>query len=361
MLLGFQKEKVELTKPIPIAIGQIAGFKYVTSVPSHEGESGAPWIDLRTGKVFAVASVIRYGPVGPSYEATPVTLIRRLLSSYTNEDPDVIDRPASPEEAAPPPASLKQAAPPPALAKPPGAQESSLAKPPGAPQASSNFVLASFDVIYFSRPRDKGIVEELLNKQKIKWRRQPGETLDPTNVVTCAGQNSLNGAKWLVGLLLDAGVGIRGIAPQRTPIGNKITIEQYQEYTNQPLLTKDRLLRIQRCPDWSEILSSSITVKNGCSYGFLDVYLRYFHPSTERWVTSARYGLGPLERWTVLDDDGSPVGSGRPYVLAYALDSYSPESAGLPGRQARMLDAIPTDYFFRTQPSVTWGCPKAGN
>src|SRR5205823_6217078 len=104
--------------------------------------------DLRTGKVFAVASVISHAPVGPSYEATPVTLIRRLLSSYMHEEPDVTDRPEN----------LKEAAPPPPPAKPPSAQ------------GSSNFNLASFDVIYFSRPRDRGIVEELLNKQKIKWR-----------------------------------------------------------------------------------------------------------------------------------------------------------------------------------------------
>ena len=83
VLLGFQNGRVEFTVPIPNGTGQLASpSRYVTSIPSHSGESGGPWIDLESGKVFAVASEVQNDPSGPSNEATPVTLIRPSLSAY---------------------------------------------------------------------------------------------------------------------------------------------------------------------------------------------------------------------------------------------------------------------------------------
>jgi hypothetical protein len=96
VLLGFREGKSALTRPIPAAIGSLVGFKYRTSIPSQPGESGGPWIDLKSGRVFALASVVKNSPSDPSNEATPVVLIKSTLRDYfesaglaLDSDPDV--------------------------------------------------------------------------------------------------------------------------------------------------------------------------------------------------------------------------------------------------------------------------------
>lgn len=82
-LLGYQDGQEDLTVPIPVGNGQIdSPVKYVTSVASHFGESGGPWIDLDSGRVFAVAREVRAAPNSPSNESTPVTLIKPWLVPY---------------------------------------------------------------------------------------------------------------------------------------------------------------------------------------------------------------------------------------------------------------------------------------
>jgi Trypsin-like peptidase domain len=82
ILLGFREGKSQLTRPIPSGTGSLVGFTYSTSIPSQPGESGGPWVDLKSGKVFALASVVKSSPSGASNEATPVTFIRPFLDSY---------------------------------------------------------------------------------------------------------------------------------------------------------------------------------------------------------------------------------------------------------------------------------------
>lgn len=82
ILLGVQEGQSSLTRPIPSGTGSLVRLKFATSVPSKPGESGGAWIDVESGRVFAVASATRASPNGPSYEATPVTLIKPTLSAY---------------------------------------------------------------------------------------------------------------------------------------------------------------------------------------------------------------------------------------------------------------------------------------
>jgi hypothetical protein len=83
LLLGYQAGKSSLTIPIPVGVGQLQSpTTYLTSVPSHRGESGGPWIDLQSGRVFAVARSVNTSPNSPSNEATPVTLIKPSLAAY---------------------------------------------------------------------------------------------------------------------------------------------------------------------------------------------------------------------------------------------------------------------------------------
>jgi hypothetical protein len=72
-----------LTIPIPVGSGQLQSpTTYVTSVPSHRGESGGPWIDVQSSRVFAVARLVNTAPNSPSNESTPVTLIKPSLAAY---------------------------------------------------------------------------------------------------------------------------------------------------------------------------------------------------------------------------------------------------------------------------------------
>jgi Trypsin-like peptidase domain len=301
MLLAFQKDKQELTRPVPIGIGDVSGVDLKTNVPSRPGESGGPWIDIGSGKVLAVARMIENSTFGTSNEATVVTTIRPWWDSYVTGE-------VQPE-------------------------------------------FAGLDIIYFRRPSDGSTIKEVLTKQKIKWRPQEAKTPEQSNVITCASDRTIGVAKYLASSLLEAGVKIRGIAPQATPIENKVTIEFYSQYSNQPVLTNERLAQIHKCPAWSDILSSYIEVTNACSFGSLNIYLRYYHPTKEQWVATSKYGLGPRESWTVTDADGSAVGSGRPYVLIAALvttgyGQYSGNGADLPPNN------------FQERPPVTsYGCP----
>jgi hypothetical protein len=81
ILLGFREGKSALTRPVTTGTGSLVGFSYTTSVPSRPGESGGPWIDLRSGKVLALASVVKTSPTDPSNVATPVTFIKPTLSA----------------------------------------------------------------------------------------------------------------------------------------------------------------------------------------------------------------------------------------------------------------------------------------
>ena len=82
MLMGFRAGKTALTKPIPSGTGSLVGFSFATSTPSRHGESGGPWIDVQSGKVFALASVVKSSLTDPSSEATPVAFMKPFINSY---------------------------------------------------------------------------------------------------------------------------------------------------------------------------------------------------------------------------------------------------------------------------------------
>jgi hypothetical protein len=76
VLLAYKAESFGLTKPATAGWGQNTNpLKYRTDVESRNGESGGPWIDVDSGRVVAVASASLVDTDGPSYDATPVTLI----------------------------------------------------------------------------------------------------------------------------------------------------------------------------------------------------------------------------------------------------------------------------------------------
>lgn len=149
------------------------------------------------------------------------------------------------------------------------------------------------DVIYFDRSLDGAVIKKAMDDAGIKWRGQHGDEEHASNVISCGSNKGLPAAKKLATLLLDAGVQITGIAPQRSPISNKLTVEYYPQYSRQPLLKTSTMEAISKCPTWAEVPSSTIKVENACDYGRMDIYLRYFHPFQNRWTTTARFGLGP--------------------------------------------------------------------
>ena len=82
ILMGFQSGKSSLTALLRVATGRLTSpSAFTTSDPSREGESGGAWIDVESGKVFAVASGLRNQPSSPSYVATPVTYAKDALQN----------------------------------------------------------------------------------------------------------------------------------------------------------------------------------------------------------------------------------------------------------------------------------------
>ena len=83
MLLGFRAQSRTLTKPPPIGLGQLdaATSEYLTNFQSWPGESGAPLIDLETGKAVAIATGTKFRN-GPSNQATPISLHAGNLAAF---------------------------------------------------------------------------------------------------------------------------------------------------------------------------------------------------------------------------------------------------------------------------------------
>jgi hypothetical protein len=87
-LLGFQAERIELSMPPQTGIGHLdSSTKYVTTVPSRRGESGAPWIDSQSGLILAVAKGIESRPGSVAFEATPVLGIGPAMQPYISSLP----------------------------------------------------------------------------------------------------------------------------------------------------------------------------------------------------------------------------------------------------------------------------------
>ena len=88
LLLGFEGDKSELPIPPITGMGQLNTLStFDTTVYSRPGQSGGPWIDLRSGLVVAVAKGIQSGPGGPSLEATPTTAVTPFLAPYLPSPP----------------------------------------------------------------------------------------------------------------------------------------------------------------------------------------------------------------------------------------------------------------------------------
>jgi hypothetical protein len=80
LLLGYKAESWGLTKPAVMGMGQnTTPLRYRTEKESSRGESGGPWIDLKSGKVLAVASKTETESSDSSFDSTPITLIKSTL------------------------------------------------------------------------------------------------------------------------------------------------------------------------------------------------------------------------------------------------------------------------------------------
>jgi hypothetical protein len=83
ILLGFPADSMELMRPAPHGDGQRPSpDKYITTAQSFPGQSGAPWIDVQSGKVVAIATASRNALNIPSSDAVPIALITSTLRAY---------------------------------------------------------------------------------------------------------------------------------------------------------------------------------------------------------------------------------------------------------------------------------------
>jgi TPR repeat protein len=87
MLLGYRAGDYVLTRPAPNGSGQSIDLqKYHTMAESNFGESGAPWIDVNSGEVVAVASASGYSNDGPSNDATIISTIYSTLTMFNLDE-----------------------------------------------------------------------------------------------------------------------------------------------------------------------------------------------------------------------------------------------------------------------------------
>jgi hypothetical protein len=77
MLLGFPASSNSLSRPSPIGIGQRATpiLFAIKGASSQQGESGGPWIDIKSGTVFAVARGQGTWGDRAAIEGTPISLV----------------------------------------------------------------------------------------------------------------------------------------------------------------------------------------------------------------------------------------------------------------------------------------------
>jgi hypothetical protein len=85
VLLGFEDGKPYFRSPLPIGRIAFQNALYSTNFIFEPGESGGPLIDLKTGKVVAIASK---SIVGNNYLAIPITYIFPAWTKLSPKDPD---------------------------------------------------------------------------------------------------------------------------------------------------------------------------------------------------------------------------------------------------------------------------------
>lgn len=156
-LVGFLKGKNQPESPT-VTAGHVEGLNYVTKLPSDEGQSGGSWIDLESGKVFAVASGVDYTSHSPSYTATIVTLMRPIVTSLLPMAGQFSVEPQNKPATAPADNSKTIST------------DSSKNKNDNPPEFNG------LDVIYFKRPNDGSIVIDIFDREKIQWRPQKAKS-----------------------------------------------------------------------------------------------------------------------------------------------------------------------------------------
>jgi S1-C subfamily serine protease len=342
LLLGFPSGSRDLSKTPVIGYGQAADLSFRTSTPTHEGESGGPWIDVESKKVVAVASQVRIQPIRVNYLSSPIDLITPMVDFIDKEGVKSETKTNIPLQTVTENADIKN---------------SNVNTP----------ATSGIQALYFAREADGDTVKNTLDSQ---WTFKNGSPKDKkSNVITCGSDATLPFVKEVANKLLDSGVAVQGIAPQKPPNKgeNKVTIEYYDRYENHPVLNKETVSQTTHCPDWSEVLWPFIRVTNYCTVGSIDVYVRYVDSMTAKTVTAVKYALGPGDHWMFRSGSGSIASAGTPTVRAVAFSNranaysyYNVPRYTYPGQEQLLQNvfaSIPDGYFVTVSPDFGYNCP----
>ena len=118
-------------------------------------------------------------------------------------------------------------------------------------------LLAGTDILYFRRFADDDRVITVLAENRLPYRLMKSNSSENTNVVTCTKDAPFLGVKSLALDLIDAGVELQAIAPRANQReSNKVSVERYCVYEEEPLLTPDDVLTMTVCPDWQDYLAT---------------------------------------------------------------------------------------------------------
>jgi chaperonin cofactor prefoldin len=118
----------------------------------------------------------------------------------------------------------------------------------GAVRSVPNF--AGIRVLYFNKEIDRGIVETVLQDNRILYESSQGENDLPTNVLTCTPDIPFENVKHLAVLLLTAGIELKGIfQPQVSgpPPRMRISLESLYSVESLRALTRNEVAAMDRC------------------------------------------------------------------------------------------------------------------
>lgn len=180
--------------------------------------------------------------------------------------------------------------------------------------------MEGIDVVYFTKTRDLGKVESLLQRNKIEFSTRPGEYGAVSDTIYCTQDVPVDAIKLLAFLLNDAGIKVKSIQRHYdTNLTKRLHIEsgwsgdRAKDY--EPL-TRSRIENLTECPDMeAQPIASNIVFRSQCSRMSPYLYVRFFDSRRNRWATEEFGRIQYEEEIALADENGERYVTDRPFYF----------------------------------------------
>lgn len=189
--------------------------------------------------------------------------------------------------------------------------------------------LEGIDVVYFTKTRDLGKVESLLQRNNIQYTTRPGEYGAISDTIYCTEDVPVDDIKLLALLLNDAGIKVKSIQRHyNTNLTKRLHIESGwsgNRADDYEPLTRSRIENLTKCPEMeAQPIASNIEFKNKCSRVNPYLHVRFFDSRRNRWVTEEFGRMEYEETFALANEDGERYVTDRPfYFYAESQDGTS--------------------------------------